>query len=974
MATQNINIRVSATGTVTVVRSLNQIAGAASSAISPVARLERALRTAFLALGIRQVLQWADAWTTATNKVAVFANSQAAANQVMNELYDVSQRTRQPMDELVTLYQRITIAARDLNTSVEENIKFTEGVGKALAVQGTSTNAARGALLQLSQAMGEGIVRAQEFNSIVENMPLVLQLVAREMHGATGSISSLRKQMLTGKLMSKDFYEAFMRAQPQLEEMFAKTNKTFGQAFTVFENGMIRFLGQINQSLGISTKFYAIMKLIADNLGVIGAGLFVVAVGVAAAFAPAIVTAFAAAVAVAAGAVGRLTLLLLANPFVAIAVATAAVIAFGDSWDAGIDGATTVRDLLIAFGQTALSIFNDVLDFVLGVWDAIENSAITIYESITGTVTTAVGGWFSSYSDFFSDVGTGFAGMLRAIAKVMDAIAGLITGVVIAIGRIFSGLPAVIKGIFQRVYNEIANWMEKGTNVVIEGINYIRSKVGLGLLDAVKFDRMEVDEAVFKTYGENISKSITDGFDAQGGYMQKKVEELFGNAQQIAYRRLSGKTVTGDLSQKPPTVTTTELNDNASSRAADKLASALDSLLGKIDPVGTAMRELAKSKETLTAAVAAGLITGQQHENYLIALTRYYSDLINPLGAVMRELEQEAAVMKLGVSERERDIQFRQIQQDLLKQNIVLTELETKAIKDRILANQETAAQMAIEDALIENSIGKRLKFIQTLEAIARLKSDPLSGFTATDSTEALQGLVPDLFSGTQEAIDLQVQQFRDMYAKIELMRSLDLVSEQTASQMRAKVAVGETQFRVANYSQMFGALASLSGSGNRKLAAIGKAAAATQATIDGVLAVQKALASAPPPINYAMAAAVGIQAASNVARILSSNANFANGGDFTIGGSGGIDSQVVAFRGSPGERVSVSTPQQVRKGTATKEDASRNGNVTVSPRIINVIDPAMISDYLTTADGEEVILNMMRRNSDSIQSIVGGQ
>ena len=93
----------------------------------------------------------------------------------------------------------------------------------------------------------------------------------------------------------------------------------------------------------------------------------------------------------------------------------------------------------------------------------------------------------------------------------------------------------------------------------------------------------------------------------------------------------------------------------------------------------------------------------------------------------------------------------------------------------------------------------------------------------------------------------------------------------------------------------------------------------------------------------------------------------FQNGGSFNVGGSGGPDSQVVAFRASPNERVSVQTPSQQREG---------GPSVNVQPqniRIVNVIDPSEAVSAIDSAAGEEVILNTIRNNSREIQRIVGG-
>lgn len=82
---------------------------------------------------------------------------------------------------------------------------------------------------------------------------------------------------------------------------------------------------------------------------------------------------------------------------------------------------------------------------------------------------------------------------------------------------------------------------------------------------------------------------------------------------------------------------------------------------------------------------------------------------------------------------------------------------------------------------------------------------------------------------------------------------------------------------RVSNMKSTLGTISTLAESENKTLQGIGKAAAISTATIDGIVAVQKALASAPPPFNYALAATVGVATAANVAKI--AGVKFADGG-----------------------------------------------------------------------------------------------
>lgn len=131
---------------------------------------------------------------------------------------------------------------------------------------------------------------------------------------------------------------------------------------------------------------------------------------------------------------------------------------------------------------------------------------------------------------------------------------------------------------------------------------------------------------------------------------------------------------------------------------------------------------------------------------------------------------------------------------------------------------------------------------------------------------------------------------------------------------------------RVANLQSTFGQIATLSQSGNKTLSAIGKSAAIANATIDGYAAVQKALASAPPPINFALAAAVGAATASNVAKI--AGVNFQNGGIVpATGATRGPDNQLASIR--TGEMV-LNADQQEKLFSAINSGSFGGGQIIV--------------------------------------------
>jgi tape measure domain-containing protein len=976
MATQNINIVIASTGGVTVVRNINQIGQAAVNAINPLRALQNQINAVMGALAVRQLMEWSDEWTAAANKVAVFSKTQQETNEILDRLYNVAQKVGQPLNGVVDLYHKLSIQAKALGASIEDNIRVTEIVSKALTIQGTSAQTAHGALLQLSQAFGTGKVKAQEYNSLLTGLPLILKVAAENIDAAGGSIAKLTQLQRAGKLSSKELYDAILKGGVDIDKIFGNMNRTFQQGFAVAVNGISRFLGELNNAYGISNKFYTLMRLLVDNLGTISKLLLVVAAGIVAAFAPAIVVAFGNALLVVAGALLRVSALLLANPFVLLAVAVAAVIAFGDSWDAGIDKMTTVKDVFRALLDSIVSGLRDVQEFIATVWDGFVTLVTSAFATASEAVKSSVGGWFQAFGDFYADVGDGFIGVLRGIAKTMDAIAGLITAVIILIGRLFGGLPEVVGTIFAQVYNQIATWMEKAINVVIDGINAVRAKTGAGLIEAVSFEKKNVNTKVFSEYGQSIADSIDAGFEAQGGFMVKQIDALEKKAQAFGANRrreaaLAKNNV--DLSARTdPDALATKAKKPKKDTELNKLQNDLRTLLNRIDPASGALLEMAKAQDVLNKAVERGLISEADRQRYLPLLSQHYKDIIDPLGKYNREIQEGISVLGLDARARSVEIELMKIKQDMMMKGQPLNDLQTKQMRDQLVLQQQLNEEAAIRDSLKGGSAAEATRtFGMQMEQIKKMMAG--GGLTKGDATAKLQGEFPDLFEGTQEALDLRTQQFQTMYDRIDTMRQAEVISEQTAAQMKMKVANMEAENRLTMASQMFGGLASLASSSNRKVAAVGKAAAVAQATIDGYAAVQKALASAPPPYNYALAAGVAVQAGANIAKILNTQTAFAVGGDFQVGGSGGVDSQMVAFRASPGEQVSVSTPQQVRKGSASKDGGPSAANPTFKPTIVNVLDKSVMNEYMKSPDGQDAILNVIQSNPSIVRSAASG-
>ncbi|MEM8625442.1 MAG: tape measure protein [Pseudomonadota bacterium] len=241
-----------------------------SAAFRATARAAAAVGAAIAAVGLaaggREFVQLADSARQVENRLRLVTESSEELRRVQSELFDVAQRTRTSFEGQAELYSRVALASSELGVSQREIIAFSEGVGNALAITGTSATAASGSLLQLSQAIGGGIVRAEEFNSILEGTPRIAQAVADGLDEAGGSVARLRNLVIEGEVSSREFFDAFSSQLPVLQEEFARTETTVGGALTQVQNALLRSVGAINEATGTTSALAAAFTDLAEVL------------------------------------------------------------------------------------------------------------------------------------------------------------------------------------------------------------------------------------------------------------------------------------------------------------------------------------------------------------------------------------------------------------------------------------------------------------------------------------------------------------------------------------------------------------------------------------------------------------------------------------------------------------------------------------------------------------------------------------
>ena len=188
-------------------------------------------------------------------KVAGLSGKELEA--VYQDLFKIATKNAVPLETLVTLYGRLSLVQKELGASQQDLKSFTDSIAMALRVAGTNPEAASGALLQLSQALGSGVVRAEEFNSLMEGGLPILQAAAAGIKEAGGSVNTLRQLMLNGELSSKAFFRGIEAGTPILEDRLSGAVLTIDQRLTNLKTSLVDAAKRFNTSSQAANTFGA---------------------------------------------------------------------------------------------------------------------------------------------------------------------------------------------------------------------------------------------------------------------------------------------------------------------------------------------------------------------------------------------------------------------------------------------------------------------------------------------------------------------------------------------------------------------------------------------------------------------------------------------------------------------------------------------------------------------------------------------
>lgn len=220
-----------------------------------------------------------DEWKVIEGQVNNVTKSQQESKAVQKEIYEIASRTRQQYGSTAELFTSVARNAQELKKSTKDILLFTEDVSNAMLLGGGSAASQEAALVQLGQALGSGVLRGDELNSIMEQAPRLAKAIAEGM-GTT--IGQLRQMGQEGKLTAQDVFNAIRGQSDRLKMELGKMPWTVGQASNKMQNALGKFFKEFEDKTGVIDGMAKRMAKLADYIEKLNLDNFIAGLRVAA--------------------------------------------------------------------------------------------------------------------------------------------------------------------------------------------------------------------------------------------------------------------------------------------------------------------------------------------------------------------------------------------------------------------------------------------------------------------------------------------------------------------------------------------------------------------------------------------------------------------------------------------------------------------------------------------------------------------
>lgn len=237
--------------------------GAASGLKTSMSMLAGAISVSLIIEWGKRLLEVADNMTQLQARIARLSTDAKTANETFSTLANIASTTGASLSDTTKLWETLTSSLKEAGATNAQVLNLTDTLQKIGRIGGSSTEEMANALRQFGQSIASGTIRAEEFNSILEQMPELARQIAA---GLGISMGELRARMLDGKLTAEDALNAIQDRTSVINAEFAKLPRSISQATGSLETSFAKMIASINDATGASSALVSVIDSITSAI------------------------------------------------------------------------------------------------------------------------------------------------------------------------------------------------------------------------------------------------------------------------------------------------------------------------------------------------------------------------------------------------------------------------------------------------------------------------------------------------------------------------------------------------------------------------------------------------------------------------------------------------------------------------------------------------------------------------------------
>ena len=390
--------------------------------------------------GLQKLVNLSDEYTQTNARLSMIVDSQNTVESLQNKIFAAAQRSRASYSDTADMVSKLALRTGKLFTN-DEAIVFAENLNKLYTIAGASQEEMKSSQLQLTQALGSGVLRGEEFNAVFEAAPSVMQQVAGYMGVPIGSLREMAQEgQITGNIVKN----ALLSIPQETQDDFNDMPMTWAQVWTGVTNKLYMASQPILNMISWMAQNWSVLEPIVLGLAT-AVGLYTAALlihkGVQVASNVAKTISTIASIAHGAAITSEMTATtgmtasqlafnaaLYACPLTWILLIIIAVIAIIYAVIAAINKLTgktisatgVIVGAIMAAVAFIYNLFLGLVDLVLGVINALVNPWIAWVNFFANLFNDPIGSIIHLFGDFADNI----LGIVESIAKALDKVFG----------------------------------------------------------------------------------------------------------------------------------------------------------------------------------------------------------------------------------------------------------------------------------------------------------------------------------------------------------------------------------------------------------------------------------------------------------------------------------------------------------------------------------------------------------------------